>query len=162
MIIFGTRQRSRDLESGEFYCPRCGAQRQYTRKSVRPYFTLYFVPVFPVGQGAELVQCETCGAGFEVSVLEAKPPVRKRDLAEMINAVGADLESGRPVEFVIRDLTAAGVDWDAARSMVEPHLGSAYKLCEACGLTYAASINQCAACEGELAQAESRSGGQRG
>ena len=123
MIIFGTRQRFKTIDTGEFYCPQCRARRSYVHKQARPYFALYFVPVFPVGQGHELIECGTCGTQFAMDVLQATPPQPRPDLASLINGVGRDLAAGQPVEFVIRTLTGHGLDLDAARHVVEGQLG---------------------------------------
>ena len=49
MIIFGTKGRSIKMDSGEFHCPNCNTQRTYNKKYVQDWFTLYFIPTFPVG-----------------------------------------------------------------------------------------------------------------
>ena len=49
MIIFGTRGVTWNGESGEFVCPGCGGTtQQYTRKTIRRFFTLYFIPLIPL------------------------------------------------------------------------------------------------------------------
>jgi hypothetical protein len=70
VIIFGVRGRIGALGTGQFYCPRCHGDRQYTRKGVRRWFTLFFVPIIPLGatQGAR-VCCDTCGGAFSDEVL---------------------------------------------------------------------------------------------
>jgi hypothetical protein len=153
MIIFGTRSRTKDLDSGQFFCPHCQGQRQYVRKEARPYFTLYFLPIFPVGKGGEFVECQTCGRAFESGVLQMAPLKRKADLATQINTIKGRLEDGEPVEYVLRDLTAAGLEWDIARSMVDAQIGAAHNVCEPCGLAYASSITVCAACQRSLRSA---------
>ena len=70
-IIFGTRGRwSRKSESGQFACPSCGGDRTWVRSVLRRWFTLFFLPVFPIGKPvAEAVQCTTCGKRFSPDVL---------------------------------------------------------------------------------------------
>jgi hypothetical protein len=150
MIIFGTRSKSRTIGSGRFTCPRCRAERPYTRKQLRPYFALYFVPLFPVGQGREYIECQTCGAAFEPAVLNYRIPEPKLDLAAQINRVRVRLEEGTPVEYVIRDLTGAGLDWEVARTTVNAQLGPERKSCRACGLDYAPAVEVCTVCRGPL------------
>ena len=73
-IIFGYRGRwsARRHETGEFFCPKCGGDRQYVRNVLRRWMTLFFVPLFPVGKvAAEAVRCTTCGTRFETAVLSA-------------------------------------------------------------------------------------------
>jgi transcription elongation factor Elf1 len=150
MIIFGTRAKTKDLDAGQFFCPHCQEMRQYVRKQARPYFTLYFLPVFPVGKGSEFVECQTCHLAFEPGVLSMKAPERKADLATQINRIKTRLESGTPVEYVTRDLTGAGVEWDVARAMVDAQIGPARNVCDVCGLAYASTVTTCAECHGSL------------
>lgn len=151
MIIFGTRQRFKTIDTGEFYCPHCRARRPYERKQARPYFALYFVPIFPVGEGHEVVECKACGTMFAPDVLQATPPQPKPDLASLINGVGRDLAAGRPVEYVIRMLTGHGLDLDAARHLVEAQLGPTVRRCTTCGLSYAPRVTTCSECGQPLA-----------
>ena len=50
MIVFGTRGVTSTKETGPFNCLFCGDQRAYSRKSVRRFFTLYFIPVIPLDE----------------------------------------------------------------------------------------------------------------
>ncbi len=156
MIIFGTRPKTKTVGSGRFYCPQCRAERLYERKEAKPYFTLYFIPIFPIGRGGEYVECQTCGAAFEPGVLDGMPPEPPPDLAAQINTIRARLEGGAPVEYVIRDLTAAGLDWEVARSLVGAQIGPERKVCQACGLEYASAVDVCAVCHGPLVPARRR------
>lgn len=151
MIIFGTRTKTQDLDEGEFYCPMCAAPRHYVRKNVRPHFALYFIPLFPVGQGTEVVECQTCHRAFEPRVLEMHPPQPRADLAGMLNTVRKRLQDGVPVEYVVRDLTASGLDFEVARATVEAQLGDvARRSCAACGLSYASNVKACVECGSQL------------
>jgi transcription elongation factor Elf1 len=154
VIIFGTRVRHKVIGEGKFFCPKCQTQRLYQHKRASRYFTLYFLPIFPVGKLGEFVECQTCGVAYEMSVLNLKGPVQPRPqqatLAQMINSIPNRLKSGIPVEYILRDLTSTGVDRDAALSMVNPHLAAGRKTCETCGLTYAAGVTTCAECKQPL------------
>lgn len=151
MIIFGTRARTRILDEGEFYCPQCRMARRYTRKQARPYFALYFVPVFPVGQGREFVECKTCGTAFEPGVLGLEAPQQPVDLATLLNGIKPRLAAGTPLDYILRDLTSAGLDYDVARATIDSQLGGADRShCPACGLTYTAAKTNCAECGGPL------------
>jgi hypothetical protein len=149
MIIFGTRVRHKVLGEGQFFCPKCQAQRHYQHKKASRYFALYFVPVIPMGELSEYIECQTCGAAFEPRVLQMEaPPLRPAaaDLATQLNTLPDRLAAGVPVEYLIRDLTAAGLDRDLALDMTTRHLGETRKTCAACGLSYAASVKVCAEC----------------
>ncbi|HEV3211858.1 MAG TPA: zinc ribbon domain-containing protein [Acidimicrobiales bacterium] len=70
MLIFGVRGRVTTLDRGQFYCPRCLGDRAYTRTTARNWFTLFFVPVLPIGRPqTSLVRCDVCGGTFADGVL---------------------------------------------------------------------------------------------
>jgi uncharacterized tellurite resistance protein B-like protein len=50
-------------------CPSCETTEQFRLKSSRPFLTLYFVPVMPIGGLNEYVQCTRCRNAFETMVL---------------------------------------------------------------------------------------------
>jgi len=155
MIIWGSRNRTKDIGQGNFYCPRCRDQRAYIHKQVTRYFTLYFIPLFPVQQLGEMVECQTCKVAFDTTVLlmrggKAKAEASGADVAAILNAVPDRLRGGEPLEYVTRDLTAAGIELDMARNTVNSAAGKPLRSCSHCGLTYAASISQCSSCGREL------------
>jgi uncharacterized tellurite resistance protein B-like protein len=69
MIIYGTRTIGRTVNSGAFFCPLCKTQRPYSQIVNKRYFTLYFIPLFPVYTQGDYVQCSGCGEGFASEVL---------------------------------------------------------------------------------------------
>ena len=73
IIFFGTRGIDKHKDSGHFYCPACSDKRSYTHKEVKRWFTLYFIPVIPLGSAGEFVQCDYCNMAFEPKVLEWDP-----------------------------------------------------------------------------------------
>jgi hypothetical protein len=147
MIIFGTRGRHKKLDEGPFFCPNCNQQRRYDHKKIQRYFSLYFIPVVPMDTVTEYIECQTCGTTFKPEVLTMEPaPAQPRDLAQSLNQIENDLSKGQPLEFIVRDLTAAGLDRDVALRAVEPFTASAQHHCTNCGLTYANSIHTCQNC----------------
>jgi hypothetical protein len=158
MIIFGTRMRYKTLGEGQFYCPKCQQTRAYVHKQASRYFALYFVPLVPMGSLGEFVECQTCHTTFKPDVLQQGSVLRaaaaankiRASLASQINALPDRLSSGTPVEYVLRDLTAAGLDRTRAQEMIALHLNGERRRCEACGLTYAGTVTACAECHGPL------------
>jgi hypothetical protein len=74
MIIFGTRGVTWSGERGEFACPGCGgARRMYVRKTVRRFFTLYFIPVIPLDKIGEYVECQQCRGTYNNNVFDFDP-----------------------------------------------------------------------------------------
>ncbi|GAB4421887.1 MAG: hypothetical protein Kow00106_19000 [Anaerolineae bacterium] len=150
MIVFGTRIRAKVIDEGQFFCPHCQAQRLYWRKRATRYFALYFVPVFPLGQVGEFIECQTCHMAFAPATLERKvaPGKTKQpdNLAHMLNTLAERLAAGAPIEYLVRDLTAAGLERDLALELVNRHLADGQKHCSDCGLSYSAVVAVCALC----------------
>jgi hypothetical protein len=150
-IVFGSRVKHKELGEGEFFCPRCQATRHYKHKKAQRYFALYFVPLVPMGQLGEYVECQTCGAAFEPVVLTQKFAAaaqrpKQLSLAELVNSLPTQLANGAPVEYLYRDLTAAGLDREAALTMLNTALKDGKKTCATCGLSYASTVTHCAEC----------------
>jgi tellurite resistance protein len=70
MIIFGSKGITSTTGSGKFYCPSCDDERRYSKKKIRKFFTLYFIPLIPAGTLAEYVECNRCNVCFEPDVLD--------------------------------------------------------------------------------------------
>jgi hypothetical protein len=157
-IIFGTYPHTTIVSKGKFYCPHCsvekGDQRQYERKKVRNYFSLYFVPMVPLGAGQEFVVCQFCGNVWQPNVLDMtfKPKRRIIPLADQLNTLETRLRDGTPIEYAVADLTAAGLDRDVAQQNVQQVMGDGRKHCPDCGLTYADNVEHCAEDDTPLAQ----------
>jgi len=73
MIIFGTRGIKSTMEEGQFLCPQCASSQNYKHKKVTRFFTLYFIPLIPLGRAGEFVECQTCKGTFVPRVLDYKP-----------------------------------------------------------------------------------------
>lgn len=69
MIIFGTRGVKSTLNQGQFNCPQCESTRAYKHKKVTRFFTLYFIPLIPLGRLGEFVECQACKGTFIPNVL---------------------------------------------------------------------------------------------
>lgn len=146
MIIFGTRHRVKTVGNGQFYCPRCQTQRAYERKHAKRYFALYFVPLIPMGDLGEFVECQSCHQAFNTDVLDLKPSNSPVGAVELLNSVKTRLLGGDPVEYIVRDLTAAGIERDMAARVVTASIGEDRKFCTTCNLSYAADVTICREC----------------
>ena len=69
MIIFGTRGVKSTIKEGQFHCPQCESQQRYRHRKVTRFFTLYFIPVIPLGKVGEYVECQSCKGTFIPKVL---------------------------------------------------------------------------------------------
>jgi hypothetical protein len=150
MIIFGTRARYRTVEVGDFFCPHCQKPRPYEHKRGKNYFALYFIPIFPMGDGGEFIECQHCGMSYNIDVLAYKPKRETQDVNQLLNKVKAKLDMGTPVEYVIGDLTAEKLDRDIAFNVVRMAAGDERRVCPKCDLTYAMTVDHCPACRTAL------------
>ena len=69
MILIGTMNWSSTRSRGMFQCPNCQSKEAYRQKASRPFLTLYFIPVIPIGGLQEFVQCGRCKQVFDNAVL---------------------------------------------------------------------------------------------
>lgn len=79
MIIFGTRGVKSTMKEGHFLCPQCADNRHYKHKKVTKFFTLYFIPLIPLGTAGDYVECQTCKGTFVSRVLDYKPNQSKNE-----------------------------------------------------------------------------------
>jgi tellurite resistance protein len=79
MIIFGTRGIRTLKETGDFYCPKCQNSRGYEWHRVNRWFTLYFLPVIPLGTIGEYIECSLCRATWEPEVRHLKEQIDRAD-----------------------------------------------------------------------------------
>lgn len=73
MIIFGTRGITYTPGKGEFNCPSCNSVQKYGLKRVRSFFTLYFIPLIPLGKLGEYVECVACKDTYKPNILDHDP-----------------------------------------------------------------------------------------
>lgn len=73
MIIFGTRGVKSTMKEGQFLCPQCANNQRYKHKKVTRFFTLYFIPLIPLGKAGEFVECQSCKGTFVPRILDYNP-----------------------------------------------------------------------------------------
>lgn len=69
MIIYGWRIYHSTIDRQSFRCPSCRTQVEGEVKRADKYFTLYFIPLFPIGIPCEFVECTLCGTGYRKEIL---------------------------------------------------------------------------------------------
>jgi hypothetical protein len=68
MIIFGIDSKQQAKAAGQFHCPVCDQRRTYARLQQTRRFTLFFIPVVPLGsRQLGRVVCTQCGSEFDQS-----------------------------------------------------------------------------------------------
>ncbi|EHN73177.1 TerB family tellurite resistance protein [Streptomyces coelicoflavus] len=68
--ILGTRTAWTPVGDGEFFCPGCGGDRNYTRLTGHRRFTVLGVPVLPRGESAPAVECAACRSHYGTDALD--------------------------------------------------------------------------------------------
>lgn len=69
-ILFGVNNSSEQKEKGRFFCPVCHSEQKYLRKTRKRSLTIFFIPVYKMGEGGEHVECLGCGSTLPTSVLK--------------------------------------------------------------------------------------------
>ncbi len=146
MIIFGTRARHKTVDTGEFFCLHCQQTRAYEHKQGKNYFALYFIPLFPIGEAGEFIECQKCHRSYGLEVLNFKPSKPQSDVARTLNTVKKRLESGYSIEYLVREMTVEGFDREIAENMVKIAIGDKRKACPNCDLTYVDTVKLCREC----------------
>ncbi|MEU5835860.1 TerB family tellurite resistance protein [Streptomyces diacarni] len=68
--LAGVRTSWRTLDDGDFFCPGCGGDRRYRRRTGRRRFVLLGVPLLPRGPAGPVVECVACRDHFAVGALD--------------------------------------------------------------------------------------------
>jgi hypothetical protein len=144
IIIYGTRNLTKNVGGGDFHCHHCYRQAGYTLIQSRQWATLYFIPVFPVGGAERVVQCEECGSLFKEAILDAAPPAAQdKELA----LVYREMEEGLSLEAAEDRLCELGLDPDDARDAVTDMADGDHWRCKSCKKHYLGVVRECKRCE---------------
>jgi hypothetical protein len=144
IIIYGTRGLTSHLQSGEFYCPGCQAKGDFQLKQVRRWFTLFFIPIFPVSGPQRYVECQHCRGNFHEEVLELKEPSpEERFLSKMYD----QLLRGSSLESVKKRMIEADFDQREAEQILHQMTKGKTWGCVSCGKRYLTKFKRCPTCE---------------
>ena len=70
IIIWGSTGREKKVSEGSFFCPGCKSNVAYEQRKASRWFTLYFIPLFPLETVGEWVTCKSCSGEFNTSLLQ--------------------------------------------------------------------------------------------
>lgn len=70
LTVWGLRTTWSTVGDGEFFCPGCGGDRNYRRRTGRRRFTVLGVPLLPRGYVGPVVECHGCRERFDTEVLD--------------------------------------------------------------------------------------------
>ena len=88
IIIFGWRGVTYTKDKGAFHCPSCAVKKQFNRKRVRRFFTIYFIPLIPLNLVGEYIECAGCKRTFNEDVLAFDPNAENAEfLAQFQTAI---------------------------------------------------------------------------
>lgn len=73
MIIWGTTTLKSTASQGVFHCPTCSTQQGYRVVKASGFFTLYFIPLIPLGERGRYVECNACGGTYAEAILSYDP-----------------------------------------------------------------------------------------
>ena len=80
-ILFGTKGRAIETDSGQFHCPNCNIKEEYGKKYVQDWFTLFFIPIFPIsGKKNDHIECRKCESIYHTDVIEYKPALNEEEI----------------------------------------------------------------------------------
>ena len=77
-FIVGIRDRRTAREAGVFHCPNEGADRPYRHMRARRWFTVFLIPLIPLGVHRRWLSCQGCGTTYGIDVLRQQPAQRAR------------------------------------------------------------------------------------
>lgn len=80
MIVFGTTTLNLKRDRGQFFCPVCRDRKTYVRKAATQFFSIYFIPIFPLGSEGEFIQCDQCRNRFGLDILTFDPDAENPEL----------------------------------------------------------------------------------
>lgn len=145
-VIFGWPRRTKDYgPSHPEYCPHCDNESWLTLVKERRWFSLFFIPVLPLGRADYWLVCSICGAAAEL---------RKQEFKEFKSCVKAteEFRSGRISENeyghrLDEHLPSADSEWDATPE--EPTVdsnGLEAQFCYQCGSDLPDDATKCPDC----------------
>lgn len=92
ILLFGTKPVVRDDPESRpvsAVCPRCNQRADIVGKVYRNWFTVFFIPLFPIGGAQRFSQCTNCGADF---------PIEARQLGTQVAAAERE-QSQRAIQL---------------------------------------------------------------
>ena len=122
LILFGWRGVDQTTSTGRFHCPQCDQDRPYSNKSVRRWFTLFFIPVIPLNHLGSYIECPYCGAAYNHTVLNAYPS----DTESMFRATISEAVRRLLVGIAWADGQLDSKETDFAVALAQNVLGNSY------------------------------------
>src|SRR3954465_12543132 len=89
IIFFGWRSISRQRPEApvEAICPACRQHSSIIPMQSRDWFTLFFIPVFPISGAKQFVKCANCQTCFEADIEQLRRKVSMPDPRAMQQSI---------------------------------------------------------------------------
>ena len=145
-IIWGSRGMTSHVGSGEFYCPRCDDHGGYELKSVRRWFTLYWIPVFPISGHERYVECTHCRQAFDERVLDMEPPSRSGPTDADIDDVLTEMDFSASAEQTAARLEKLGVSAKETDKLIDNYTQGKVWYCATCSSHHSEKVKACPKC----------------
>ncbi len=97
-ILFGAKTVKTQVKNGltlRKSCDKCHFLSDLMEHSCRRFFTLFFIPVFPISKGESMLVCNRCGATFQIqreNYLGSRVEGASSSPSEVKNAPAPDAE----------------------------------------------------------------------
>lgn len=91
ILLFGTRpiiSNDASAPTVNAVCPRCGQRAEIAGKIYRSWFTVFFIPIFPISSARKFSQCSACGAQFPIDSAALQAEVNRSDGQQLQRAIG--------------------------------------------------------------------------
>lgn len=130
LLIWGFKARFKKLADGRFHCPHEGVDSHYALVAVRRWFTFFWIPLIPLKELGEHVECGTCGSTYDPKVLTLPTTDQIEDqltsalrhvVVAMLKADGVVLDSERitAIEVMNRFAVESYGDSELDRDLAE-------------------------------------------
>ncbi|WP_055553040.1 TerB family tellurite resistance protein [Streptomyces sp. NBRC 110028] len=109
--VVGVRTLWRTVGDGEFFCPDCGGDRNYRRRTGRRRIVVLGLPLLPRGPVAPVVECAACATRFGTEVLDHPTTTRfSAMLRDAVHTVAlAVLAAGGTEATAVRQVAVSAV-----------------------------------------------------
>src|SRR5687767_13406878 len=90
IILFGSRNIVTDDRQNppvQTTCPNCGRDSTIVGKSYRNWFTLFFLPIFPISGARPFTQCTTCNAQFPLTLDDLRRGIARAESKQNEEAI---------------------------------------------------------------------------